>query len=182
MRARALEAVLLAAVSAAVVAGALALLALLPARTPEERLAADAIHYLAAREEVETLVTTPARSYGARCSVLPRRRERFTDARGRELLIEGPYARERVAGPNLPRRVLHEAYLAGCPRLLSRGVGRRIRRGQEVYAGETTFAGGRAHELVVLGPPAHVRLVVDAETLEPLGVRMGARATATFRP
>lgn len=182
MRARAAVAVLLALLCAAVVAAALALLALLPARTADERLAADAVRLLAQREEVRTEVATADGSYAAHCAVLPRRRERFSDAGGRELLIEGPFARERIGGPNLPREVLHQAYLAGCPRLISRGVGRRIRRGQEVYAGATTFAGVSAHELVVLGGAADVRLVVDAQTLEPLGVRMGRSASASFQP
>lgn len=158
---------------AAVALPVVAAFALLPERPAGERLAMRAAGALAAREEVETRVVTASRSYASGCRVEEPYREVVLLPEGRERVLRG-----RTFDGGAPQD-LAPAYLAGCPPLIARSLGRRLRRGDDVYAGEAVHGGRPVHELLVA---PQVRLLVDGDTLEPVAVRVGERSTAEFRP
>jgi hypothetical protein len=107
------------------------------------------------------------------------RTEELVTARGERRFRLVARRPETVSGRPLPDSVLRDAFLAGCPRPLATSVGRRLRAGRPTYAGVTTADGRRAHVLQA-GPRGDVMLLVDAESLEPIAVRIGSSATALY--
>jgi hypothetical protein len=162
-----------------VTAATFALLATLPRLSSTEELAVRAARVAAARDSASTVIHTPRGRRRARCRKLPERRELVLPGTGRPfLLVRG--LPTTLGGEPLPRSLLAEAYLSGCPRLLAQSVGRRLLRSRPVYAGATRFRGRPAHELIATAATTNVRLFVELETLEPLGVRFGDSAVARF--
>jgi hypothetical protein len=155
-----------------------AALAVLPRLSADERLVVRMTRMLAAETFVAT--TGRARAVTRSCRVLPRRRELVWPADRRPFIMAGAQPKA-LDGTLLPTSLRKEAFLAGCPRLIGRAIGVRLRRAQHVYDSRTDRGSANAFHLVVSDrPPVRLVVTVHGTSLRPTGVHYGRETSVVM--
>jgi hypothetical protein len=146
----------------------------LPRPPREARVVARVAKTLARIDAVITTADDSRSSARATCSVLPRRRE-LVNWQGTRFVLAGMRP-ETLDGRRLPRQRLRVAYLAGCPRLIARTLGVRLRSGVDDQVTRARLH-GRAVDVLVLSTSPALRLLVSKQDRQPLAVeeRRGSR-------
>jgi hypothetical protein len=153
--------------------------ATLPRPSREARIVARVAKTLARTDFVTSTAVDGRSSTRATCSVLPRRRE-LVNWQGTRFLIAGMRP-QTLDGRRLPRQRLRLAYLAGCPRLLARTLGVRLRRGVDDRVARAQLH-RRAVDALTLSTSPVLRLLVSKRDQQPLAVEERDGSRRRVRP